>query len=1024
VNLETQPNCALCGKRLGEPDSSTPPLGSDYVSTTGESKHWLIGVGGEFADKRFDISASGFSVGRHPQQNKIVCNDPEVSRIHARLALEDGKVVLEDSSANGTYVNDTRVQKVTLHDGDTIRFGLSSNNTFHYSVENLISLKAKASAVSAGVVPPAPRPSGGTGPLAPVEPSAPGRGQTMYAGPVKASLRAQTVHLNVEDATLITRGSLQLVLDQYAVENIALSANRMKLGRAPGGPDRVQIEHPTVSDNHAEITASPAGATLRDLGSNNGTYVNGQRISERLLADGDVIQLGNCDTKLLLYRHPKRRVLVLRDLELRKPVVTLGRDPTNDIRLDHPTVSRQHAEIKKVGAGFEIVDKNSDNGTFVNGMKVKKQALNPRDKITLGAVQLVFDGSSLEQQSDGTRVRLVANHLTRVVNDHHSGRPLTLLDDISVVIEPREFVGLLGPVGSGKSTLMYALNGFQPADNGRVLLNNASLYDEFEALRSIIGYVPQDDIVHKTLTVRECLYYAGRLRLPDDSDEREIRTRVNEVVELLDIGERMDVAVGELSGGQRKRVSVAIELLSKPSLLFLDEPTAGQDPRTEMRMMQLFRQIANRGNTVVITTHLLGSFSLLDKIAVLMRGKLAYYGPGPEMLNYFQTSRPQEVYDKLREREPEYWGKKFRESELYKEYVTSAAANGDGSARRSSTRAPREETHSPIRQLATLVSRQFVAKFKEWQNIAGMLVPPVAIALLTSLITKGANDAKALLMIVFAGMWFGCSSSVREIVDEVSIYRRERQRGLSMLSYLGSKLVYFGAIAIGQSALFVTVLTMMGSQSNHYLGAILMMWIMTMQGVLIGLLISSLAKNADWALYIFPLALIPQLLLAGLLVPVEARHPFAVVKAGPEVHCLQPAGSQGYCKEASPGWMLAPEMNPVLRYGASPFMAARWGLEALTDMYVHDYTDGPNPDDYRYSFQDLGAVYITFHDDDERFISDEMDKLVTDRVKPGELAARDSVLAPYLMVLFGFAVTMILLTMAALKRKDYEMTRL
>jgi len=1004
VNDGTQSECALCGKPLAPLDSATPPIGSGYLEG---AHHWLVGPDG----KRVELTGSGLSVGRHPTQNQVVLNDPEVSRIHARLLLEEGRPVLEDSSANGTYVNDHRIERVTLHDGDRVRFGLSDKNTFAYEFQSAVS--ARAAAAASAVHENLPRP----GAARPVTEVVPG---------IRPSRSAVTVRLSAEDATLTLRGSLQLVLDQYAVENIPLTANRVRLGRARPGPERVQIDHPSISDDHAEITATATGATLRDLASINGTYVNGQRVSERLLLDGDLIQLGACESKLLLYRHPRRRVMVLRDLELKKPVVTLGRDPASDIKLDHPSVSRAHAEIRRTAGGYEVVDLGSGNGTFVNGLRVKRQALNPRDKLALGAVQLLFDGSQLEQQSDGTRVRLVAQRLKRVVNDHYTGRPLTLLDDLSLVIEPREFVGLLGPVGSGKSTLMHALNGFQPADSGRVLLNSSSLYDEFAALRSAIGYVPQDDILHKTLTVRECLTYAGRLRLPDDYDADEIAKRVAEVVEMLDLKDRLDVAVGELSGGQRKRVNVAIELLSKPSLLFLDEPTAGQDPRTEMRMMQLFRQIANRGSTVVITTHLLSSFTLLDKIAVLAKGKLAYFGPGQEMVHYFQATRPHEVYDKLREREAEDWARRYRQSELYKEYV--AAAADEVPARRAAARpAAPAELHSRFRQLSTLVARQLVSKLKDWKNVAGMLVPPVAIAALTALIAAGPNEPKTLLMVVFAGMWFGCSFAVREIVDEVSIYRRERQRGLSMLSYLGSKLVYLGAVALAQSALFLTVLTLMHAQSNHYLGAMAMMWVMTMQGALLGLLISALARNADWALYVFPLALIPQLLLAGLLIPVEQRKPFNIVKVGESPTCTDRVAPSGFCREDAPAWTLAPGMPAALRYGAAPLMAARWGLEALSDLYVHDYaTDPHNLHSYGYSFQALGAVHATFHPDDEARIRNDVDALLSGDINATQLGqrGRPPELARYAAVLGGFAFGMLALIMVALKRKDYEVSRL
>lgn len=1003
VNEATQADCVLCGKPLPVQDTSTPPIGSGYLEG---AHHWLVAA----ADgKRVEVASAGLSVGRHPTQNQLVLNDPEVSRIHARFTLEGGRLLLEDSSANGTFVNDHRVERVTLHDGDRIRFGLSEKNSFSYEFQNAVA--ARAAAAASAVHEDLPRPGA--------------RSVTQVTDGVRPSRPNLTVRMSAEDATAITRGSLQLVLDQYAVENIPLTSGRVKLGRAAAAEDRVRIDHPTISDNHAEITATSAGATLRDLASVNGTYVNGQRVSERLLQDGDLIQLGDCDSKLLLYRHPRRRVMVLRDLELKKPVVTLGRDPASDIKLDHPSVSRAHAEIRRTGAGFEIIDLASGNGTFVNGLRIRKQALNPRDKLTLGAVQLLFDGAQLEQQSDGTRVRVLAQHLKRTVNDHYTGRPLTLLDDISLVIEPREFVGLLGPVGSGKSTLMHALNGFQPADSGRVLMNNSSLYEEFAALRSAIGYVPQDDILHKTLTVRECLNYAGRLRLPDDYDAEEIRKRVAEVVELLDLKERLDVAVGELSGGQRKRVNVAIELLSKPSLLFLDEPTAGQDPRTEMRMMQLFRQIANRGSTVVITTHLLSSFTLLDKIAVLTKGKLAYFGPGPDMLHYFQAARPHEVYEKLREREAEDWAKRYRQTELYREY---ASQGDERSAKHAAARqgAPRER-HSRLRQLGTLVARQFVSKMKDWKNVAGMLAPPAAIAALTALIAAGPNEPKTLLMVVFAGLWFGCSMAVREIVDEASIYRRERQRGLSMVSYLGSKLVYLGAVALVQSALFLTVLTLMNAQRSHYLGAMAMMWVMTMQGALLGLLISALARNADWALYVFPLALIPQLLLAGLLIPVEQRHPFNIVKVGETAGCTERVAPNGFCREDAPAWTLSPRMPALLRYGAAPVMAARWGLEALSDLYVHDYSVDPhNLQAYGYSFQVLGAVHATFHEDDETRIRNDVDALLSGEINATQLGQRGRApeVARYAGVLGGFAFVMLAFIMVALRRKDHETSRL
>jgi hypothetical protein len=205
-----------------------------------------------------------------------------------------------------------------------------------------------------------------------------------------------------------------------------------------------------------------------------------------------------------------------------------------------------------------------------------------------------------------------------------------------------------------------------------------------------------------------------------------------------------------------------------------------------------------------------------------------------------------------------------------------------------------------------------------------------------------------------------------------------------------------------------------------------MMWVMTMQGALIGLLISALARNADWALSVFPLALIPQLLLAGLLVPVQQRQPFNIVKVGESRTCTDAVAPFGMCTEDAPRWTLAPQMPAVLRYGASPFMAARWGLEAISEMYIHDYVDDTaNLQNYGYSFEDLGAVSVTFHSDDQFRIRAAVDQFLQDH-DVSKLAGRgrQSDLMPYAAVLGGFAVIMLMLTMAALKRKDYEMTRL
>jgi len=914
--------------------------------------HTLSAVSGPLAGKPFEITAAGAKIGRHPNQNQIVVPDEEVSRQHARVYLgPDGKAWIEDSSANGTYINGRRVEKETLRAGDKVCFGTNPTNTFIYG-------------------------DGSSGLSAAAAVAASGGGQDLARQAAEAQAQAfGTIKVSGEEKNIPLDARLQLVVDRYAVHTIPLKAQSVVLGRL-SGPGKVAIDSPGVSDAHAELSFTPQReAKLRDLHSEQGTWVNGERISERILREGDMIRLGPSDARLLLYREARKRAMMLRDIELNRPVTRLGRDATNEVRLDHPTVSLFHAEISKQNGNFVIEDKGSTNGTYVNETRVEGvQKLKPRDRITLGAIHLAFDGSQIEQQSDGKGVWLNAYTLSRSVPVKGGGPKKVLLDGISLAIEPREFVGLLGPSGSGKSTLMNSLSGLYPANAGRVLINQAELYTDRGALRSLMGFVPQDDILHFGLTVKECLHFAARLRLPDDFSEKDIAARVNEVIDKVYLTKHAQKPIYVLSGGQRKRVNLGIELLCNPSLLFLDEPTAGQDPRTEMELMKLFREVANRGSTVILTTHLLGSFNLLDKVVVLVGGRLSYFGPAQELLPYFHATDPTQVYDALEDkhRPPEYWSKQFQGSEIYREFVanplgldTPAASRPVSAPAAKPAAAPR---HSAIRNFNTLLSRLIALKFKDWTNIAVLVLPPpiIAFALGYLIIDENKktlpNSPKAIFIIVIIALWFGCSAAVREIVDERQVYSRERQRNLPIPAYLGSKLVYLAGLAGVQSLLFVGVARLVGLEQNHFLIALLIIWFMTFHGALLGLLISAWAPTAERALFVFPLVLIPQLLFAGMLIPVQTFSLY-----------FPPKAPHGVWYSNSLTGMPKSISNSV---GA--LIVSRWGVEALGETYAHDNKFGPVeyvaetlkdpknigelPDNSHYSFDILNSLTFTFHD--------------------------------------------------------------
>ncbi|OQA14634.1 MAG: ABC transporter ATP-binding/permease protein [bacterium ADurb.Bin363] len=244
-----------------------------------------------------------------------------------------------------------------------------------------------------------------------------------------------------------------------------------------------------------------------------------------------------------------------------------------------------------------------------------------------------------------------------------------ILKDISFTVCPGELIGILGPSGSGKSTLLKSLNGYIKADTGKIYINGIEFYSNFNKFRSLIGYVPQDDIIHKTLSVYKALYYTALLRLPPHTDKKYIHERLEQILKVLELEDRKKTKINKLSGGQRKRVSIGVELITKPPLLFLDEPTAGLDPSLECKMMRLFRTLANEGRTVLLSTHIMESVGYLDLIVILVRGRMAYFGPPDYALTYFQVPRFLEIYEKLEEHDGEEWSKSYLNSNLYKKLI-------------------------------------------------------------------------------------------------------------------------------------------------------------------------------------------------------------------------------------------------------------------------------------------------------------------------------------------------------------------
>jgi len=333
-------------------------------------------------------------------------------------------------------------------------------------------------------------------------------------------------------------------------------------------------------------------------------------------------------------------------------------------------VSRQHAELERLSDGrLQLTDLGSVNGLTVNGKRLEDTAiLRENEQVGIGPFLFSLVDQTLQTIDNSQGLRLEASGLEKVIH-LPDGKTRKLLDNINLVVEPGEFVSLLGPSGSGKSTLMDCLNGRRRATGGKVLANSVDFYAHFDNFRQSLGYVPQKDIVHEFLTVYRALYYTALLRLPTDTSSAELQARIEEVIKLMELDPHRDTLVANLSGGQIKRVSLGAELLARPSLLYIDEATSGLDAGTEARMMNLFRGLADEGKSLICITHNIENVDRCHLIIVLARGKLIYYGPPDEAVKYFAVPKLSAIYDRIGEREVEVWEKEFAGSSVYYEYV-------------------------------------------------------------------------------------------------------------------------------------------------------------------------------------------------------------------------------------------------------------------------------------------------------------------------------------------------------------------
>ncbi len=654
-------------------------------------------------------------------------------------------------------------------------------------------------------------------------------------------------------------------------------------GRSP--EVEIPLRHPEVSRQHCRFEwDGQVGCTVKDLGSRWGTSVNGTSLASgitRALLPGDLVQIGpvlvhygfgppptsvaDALAADALLAPGSATVLIGGQEVLRVPLggkrLVLGRAPEADVVLADPSISRQHAVIERTASGYEVTDLLSRAGSLVNGRRFERHGLVIGDQLQMGPFFFRFDGRTLARTSGLSGVEIEAHHLHRQAG----GTPI--LTDVSLRAERGQFVMILGPSGAGKSSLLDTLTGLRPADSGDVRYDGADFYRGYHRLRSLLGYVPQDDIVHPELTVAEALLFSAQLRLPAGSPAFEIRKLVAQTITRLGLTERRHTPVARLSGGERKRVSVGVELLSRPSVLFLDEPTSGLDPAAEFKMMELLRHLADGGCTVVCTTHIVENVYLTDRLFVVTAGRLVFDGTAQQARETFGVQRLTNLYDRLAERTALEWS-----DDYHRQSPTPSDASAVPPARVPSLAPARRRFALPI-----LWTRQWTLLSADPKNFLLLLGQPLVIALLVAWATD--DTALGLFFAYLSTLWFGCSNAAQEIVREIAIYRREHMAGLGRHSYLLSKLTLLGTLTAAQGLFLYGCLwaarwflyrdpdpgVARGIDGSAFwqLGSLVCT---AFASVGIGLAISALARSTMQAVMAVPLVLIPQILFSGLVV--------------------------------------------------------------------------------------------------------------------------------------------------------------
>lgn len=688
--------------------------------------------------------------------------------------------------------------------------------------------------------------------------------------------------------------------------------DRIYFGRNEAQNDIV-IPIGTVSGSHGKIKIQNGDIYVADLESSNGTYffdgtqyvrMKPNKYYKKTRSDWifriDSQKKNSEHSAVVIFTNSETQGS-WQCMPLDEGLSTIGRASDNTIVMKPPNFSRHHAGIYRRENHYMLVDYNSMNGVYVNGVRIRgQQEIHEKDMIQIAGSLFLLNNGKLMYQTTISGVSLTLENICKTVG-HGSSRK-RILNNVSCEIGNNEFVAIIGGSGAGKTTVMNAMSGFDSDISGRVYCNGIDLRRNFNTLKNMIGFVPQQDIIYENLTLQRMLYYTAKMKMPSDTSKPEIRARIHKVLEMVDLVQHAKTYIRKLSGGQKKRASIAVEMLADPGLFFLDEPTSGLDPDTEQSLMHTLAKLSkSEGKTIIMVTHTIQSIDLCDKVIFMgPGGKICYCGPPSEITNYFGKKSLVEVYNELAGNVDNWNGYFLQNYYMEKQKMQpSAEASTQNSA---AGMEKKGKQVSSFKQCLVLIARYFELIWNDKQRLLLLFIQPIAIAFLLAVVAVDDTfityeDTRSIMFALScSGIWIGLFNTIQEVCKERPILKREYMGNLRLWGYIVSKYVVQGVICFLQATLLVAIFLRLMKHSAeaglYFAKPGMEIWITMILTIFasasMGLIVSSLMKNGDRAMAVAPFVLIIQLLFSGVLFTLDgmAEHVSKITVSRWAMECL------------------------------------------------------------------------------------------------------------------------------------------